>query len=70
MSSSGRADRPPSSTWHYIGSALQNRSSRIDVGSDSETSDSLVNTTNEELYRGKAMFVWWMLRDMVGEASY
>jgi hypothetical protein len=37
--------------------------------SDSEVSDSLVNTANEELYRGKAMFVWWMLRDMVGEAS-
>ena len=38
-------------------------------GSDTEAKDSLVNTTNEELYRGKAMFVWWMLRDMVGEAS-
>ena len=30
---------------------------------------SLVNTTSEELYRSKAMYVWWMLRDMVGEPA-
>jgi hypothetical protein len=30
---------------------------------------SLVNTTSEELYRSKAMCVWWMLRDMVGEPA-
>jgi hypothetical protein len=35
--------------------------------SDDEVTRSLVNTTNEELYRSKAMYVWWMLRDMVGE---
>ena len=29
----------------------------------------LVNTTNEELYRSKAMCVWWMLRDMIGDAA-
>jgi hypothetical protein len=29
----------------------------------------LVNTINDALYRSKAMFVWWMLRDMVGEAA-
>lgn len=34
--------------------------------SEDETTHSLVNTTNEELYRSKAMCVWWMLRDMVG----
>ena len=28
-----------------------------------------MNTTNEELYRSKAMYVWWMLRDMVGESA-
>jgi aminopeptidase N len=28
---------------------------------------SLINTSREELYRSKAMFVWWMLRDMVGD---
>jgi hypothetical protein len=35
--------------------------------SEDEPNRSLVNTTNEELYRSKAMCVWWMLRDMVGE---
>ena len=30
--------------------------------------ESLITTTEEEFYRSKAMFVWWMLRDMVGEA--
>ena len=37
--------------------------------SEDETSRSLVNTTNEELYRSKAMCVWWMLRDMIGDAA-
>ena len=30
---------------------------------------SLVKTTSEELYRSKAMYVWWMLRDMIGESA-
>ncbi|MFZ1141451.1 MAG: hypothetical protein WAN76_19890 [Candidatus Sulfotelmatobacter sp.] len=37
--------------------------------SEDEVNRSLVNTTNEELYRSKAMCVWWMLRDMVGEPA-
>jgi hypothetical protein len=37
--------------------------------SDDQASRSLVNTTNEELYRSKAMAVWWMLRDMLGDAA-
>jgi hypothetical protein len=37
--------------------------------SDDEVAHSLVNTTDEELYRSKAMCVWWMLRDMVGDAA-
>ncbi len=31
--------------------------------------NSLVNTSREELYRSKAMCVWWMLRDMVGDQA-
>jgi hypothetical protein len=31
--------------------------------------ESLVNTPLEEFYRSKAMYVWWMLRDMVGEPA-
>jgi hypothetical protein len=36
---------------------------------ENEANHSLVNTTSEELYRSKAMYVWWMLRDMVGDAA-
>jgi hypothetical protein len=36
---------------------------------EDEANRSLVNTTSGELYRSKAMYVWWMLRDMVGEAA-
>ena len=34
---------------------------------EDETGQSLVNTSDEELYRSKAMCVWWMLRDMIGD---
>ena len=37
--------------------------------SDEEAGRALVSTTNEELYRSKAMCVWWMLRDMIGDAA-
>jgi hypothetical protein len=33
------------------------------------TSQSLVNTNDEGVYRSKAMCVWWMLRDMVGDEA-
>ena len=32
-------------------------------------SDSLVNTTSEVFYRTKAMYVWWMLREIVGQRA-
>ena len=34
---------------------------------NSAASESLINTNSEELYRSKAMYVWWMLRDIVGD---
>jgi hypothetical protein len=37
--------------------------------SEDEANRALVNTTSEGLYRSKAMYVWWMLRDMVGDAA-
>ena len=40
-----------------------------DAAAADETKRSLVNTVNEELYRSKAMCVWWMLRDMIGDAA-
>ncbi len=41
-----------------------------DSGSpESVKSNSLINTTNEVFYRTKAMYVWWMLREIVGERA-
>jgi aminopeptidase N len=37
--------------------------------SEDEVNRSLLNTHDEELYRSKAMCVWWMLRDMVGDQA-
>ena len=31
--------------------------------------ESLINTSREEFYRSKAAYVWWMLRDMIGETA-
>jgi hypothetical protein len=36
---------------------------------DDDTKRSLVHTGSEALYRSKAMSVWWMLRDMIGDAA-
>jgi hypothetical protein len=36
---------------------------------EDDVSSSLINTSSEELYRSKAMCVWWMLRDMVGDQA-
>jgi hypothetical protein len=32
-------------------------------------SEPLISTSIEEFYRSKAAYVWWMLRDMIGEAA-
>jgi aminopeptidase N len=37
--------------------------------SGDEANRSLINTADEQLYRSKAMCVWWMLRDMVGDQA-
>ena len=37
--------------------------------SDDEVNRSLLNTSSEDFYRTKAMYVWWMLRDMLGDAA-
>jgi hypothetical protein len=38
--------------------------------SEDETNRALVNTLSDELYRSKGMYVWWMLRDMIGDAPF
>jgi hypothetical protein len=37
--------------------------------SEDEVNRSLVNTADEGLYRSKAMCVWWLLRDMIGDPA-
>jgi hypothetical protein len=39
------------------------------LDAEHDKSRSLVNTINEQLYRSKAMCVWWMLRDMIGDSA-
>jgi len=34
-----------------------------------EADSSLVNSNGDEFYRSKAMSVWWMLRDMIGDSN-
>ena len=42
----------------------------VDSGAaDRVKSNSLVNTTSEVFYRTKAMYVWWMLREIVGQRA-
>jgi hypothetical protein len=36
---------------------------------DKKAAESLVNSSIEELYRSKALYVWWMLRDMIGDEA-
>jgi hypothetical protein len=50
-------------------SAAENDQPATTPGSEDEVNRSLVNTADEELYRSKAMCVWWMLRDMVGDQA-
>ncbi len=38
-------------------------------GEPAARAPSLITTDDEVLYRTKAMFVWWMLRDLVGDAA-
>jgi hypothetical protein len=55
----------------YMGlhtSAFLEAEKRAALKNSSDT-NSLINTTIEDLYRSKAMCVWWMLRDMIGDAA-
>ncbi len=62
------------SALDYMGahrSALKQVEQRPDTASSEKQTkeDSLVNTYDVRLYRSKAMCVWWMLRDMIGDAA-
>lgn len=50
-------------------SALNEVEKTLGQHPEEHTNSSLVSSNVDELYRGKAMSVWWMLRDMVGDAA-
>jgi hypothetical protein len=50
-------------------SAVEEEKQTTAPRSEDEVNHSLVNTFNEERYRSKAMCVWWMLREMVGDPA-
>jgi hypothetical protein len=50
----------------YMG---DHRSALTAPDSEDKAKRSLADTTNEQLYRSKGMCVWWMLRDMIGDAG-
>jgi hypothetical protein len=54
---------------HRLSSNTSDTKQTTDSKTEDGTSQSLVNTYDKELYRSKAMFVWWMLRDMVGDEA-
>lgn len=49
--------------------ALLEAESAADPKPENAVNHSLVNTVSPELYRSKAMDVWWMLRDMIGDTA-
>ena len=69
---SGRQAALDYMTTHRVAfSSVENEKGKTTTAprSEDEVNRSLVNTTAEELYRSKAMCVWWMLRDMVGDQA-
>jgi hypothetical protein len=53
----------------HRGMLVQSESSTTEPDSAEQASHSLVNSTDEIYLQSKAMAVWWMLRDMVGDAA-
>jgi hypothetical protein len=53
----------------HRGVLLQIEGSTTDSNSAKPTSNSLVNANDEIYMQSKAMSVWWMLRDMIGDAA-
>ena len=49
--------------------ADQEKEKQTAIAKSEEKSRSLVNTSDEQFYRSKAIFVWWMLRDMLGDQA-
>ncbi len=52
---------------HQMGMVDEEKAIEEKKDKNSSAGESLINTSVEEFYRTKAMYAWWMLRDMVGE---
>ncbi len=63
----GRTDAIEFMSLYGAGVAEIEKSMAPAKNPDAATDDSLIRTSIPELYRGKAMYVWWMLRDMIGD---
>jgi len=53
----------------FAGAPVEKEKEANPPRSDDERYRSLINTYDEQLYRSKAMCVWWMLRDMIGDRA-
>jgi hypothetical protein len=53
---------------HAVGVNATEKALSSEKDQNAAADRSLINTAIPELYRSKAMFVWWMLRDMMGES--
>jgi hypothetical protein len=53
----------------YLGRFVPALVETEEASSQQPAASALVSTHDEVLYRSKAMFVWWMLRDMVSDAG-
>ncbi len=50
-----------------VAEAEKARASEQGQKNNNNAGESLINTSVEEFYRSKSLYVWWMLRDMIGE---
>jgi hypothetical protein len=49
--------------------SLLDAEKNVSSDKNAATDESLINTGLPEFQRGKAMYVWWMLRDMIGDVA-
>lgn len=66
----GRAAAVQFMSLHGRGVLEAERAIAVARDPDSAARNSLINTSIPGLYRGKALFVWWMLRDMIGDTAF
>lgn len=61
--------RPAALDYMGMHRSALDKSEKETAQPNQEAARSLINTTDEELYRSKAMYVWWMLRDIIGDQA-